>query len=71
MDFTLSPDIESYRQRYKAFVAEHLLPLEADPASFDDDENIRLDLLDTMRANIQGYLNHQYTSTLSPNTLGP
>ena len=36
MDFTLSPEIEAYRLRYRQFVAEHLLPLEADPASFDD-----------------------------------
>ncbi len=50
MDFTLSPAIEGYRLRYKAFVAEHLLPLESDPASFDDHENIRLDLLDILRA---------------------
>lgn len=50
MEFTLTPEIEGYRQRYKAFVAEHILPLEADPASFDDHENIRLDLLDTLRA---------------------
>ncbi len=49
MDFTLSAEIEGYRARYKAFVAEHLLPLESDPASFDDHENIRLDLLETMR----------------------
>src|SRR5688572_7540428 len=50
MEFTLSPEIEAYRQCYKAFVAEHLLPLERDPTSFDDHENIRLDLLDTLRA---------------------
>ena len=50
MEFTLSAEIEGYRQRYKAFVAEHILPLERDPASFDDHENIRLDLLDTVRA---------------------
>jgi len=50
MEFTLTPEIDGYRQRYKAFVAEHILPLEADPASFDDHENIRLDLLDTLRA---------------------
>jgi len=53
MDFTLSPDIERYRARYKAFVAEHILPLECDPASFDDHENIRLDLLDTLRDKAQ------------------
>ena len=43
MDFTLPPEIETYRQRYKQFVAEHILPLERDRASFDDHENIRLD----------------------------
>ena len=50
MDFTLSPEIESCRARYKAFVAAHILPLERDAASFDDHENIRLDLLETLRA---------------------
>ena len=50
MDFTLTPEIDDYRKRYRAFVAEHLLPLESDPQSFDDHENIRLDVLDKMRA---------------------
>lgn len=50
MDFTLSPEIEQYRMRYRQFVAEHILPLERDRASFDDHENIRLDLLETLRA---------------------
>jgi acyl-CoA dehydrogenase len=50
MDFTLPPQIEDYRKRYCAFVAEHLLPLEGDPQSFDDHENIRLEVLDKMRA---------------------
>jgi acyl-CoA dehydrogenase len=50
MDFTLPPQIEDYRKRYRAFVAEHLLPLESDPQSYDDHENIRLDVLDKMRA---------------------
>ena len=50
MDFTLTPDIENYRQRYKAFVAEHIIPLESDSNSFDEHENISLDLLDQLRA---------------------
>ena len=50
MDFLLDPKIESYRKRYREFVLERLLPLERDPASFDEHENIRLDLLDTVRA---------------------
>ena len=50
MDFTLPPDIEDYRKRCRAFVAEHLLPLELDPGAYDDHENIRLDVLENMRA---------------------
>jgi len=50
MDFTLPSAIDDYRKRYRAFVTEHLLPLEGDPQSFDDHENIRLDVLDKMRA---------------------
>ena len=50
MDFSLPPQIDDYRKRYRAFVAEHLLPLEGDPQSYDDHENIRLDVLDKMRA---------------------
>ncbi len=50
MDFTLPPQIEDYRKRYRAFVAEHLLPLESDPQSYDGHENIHLDVLDKMRA---------------------
>ena len=49
MDFTLPTHVEEFRLRYRAFVAEHLLPLESDPASFDEHENIRLDLLEKMR----------------------
>lgn len=50
MDFTLPPQIEDYRKRYRAFVAEHLLQLEQDPNAYDDHENIRLDVLEKMRA---------------------
>jgi len=49
MDFTLPEEIEEYRKRYQAFVAEHLVPLERNPASYDEHENIRLDLLETLR----------------------
>lgn len=49
MDFRLTPDIEDYRQRIKAFVAEHLLPLEADPAAYDEHENIREAVLQPLR----------------------
>jgi acyl-CoA dehydrogenase len=50
MDFTLPPHTDDYRRRYRAFVAEHLLPLERDRAAYDDHENIRLDVLEKVRA---------------------
>ena len=50
MDFRLPAHIEDYRQRYRAFVNEHLLPLEQDADAYDDHENIRLDVLEKMRA---------------------
>lgn len=50
MDFTISPRIEDYRRRIAAFVEERLIPLESDPAAYDDHENIRIDLLDRLRA---------------------
>lgn len=49
MDFTLSPEIEAVRRQARAFVDERLLPLEDDPGSFGEGENIRLDLLAEVR----------------------
>ena len=49
MDFTLPPEIDDYRRRYRAFVAERVLPLEQDAAVYDDHENIRLDVLEKLR----------------------
>src|ERR1700682_5476282 len=50
MDFTLSPEIESLRLHVRAFVEEHVLPLEADPVNFSDHENIPEDRLAVVRA---------------------
>jgi acyl-CoA dehydrogenase len=50
MDFTLLPEIEDIRVRTRAFVEEHVLPLEADQENYDDHENIRLDLLRDIQA---------------------
>ncbi|WP_306751630.1 acyl-CoA dehydrogenase family protein [Paracoccus actinidiae] len=50
MDFKISPQIDDYRCRIAAFVADRLLPLEADPASYDEHENIALPLLANLRA---------------------
>ncbi len=50
MDFTLPAEVEETRRKIREFVAAEVLPLESDPASYDDHENIRLDLLDEVRA---------------------
>jgi acyl-CoA dehydrogenase len=50
MDFTISPELEDLRKRTRAFIDEHVIPLESDPANYDPYENIRLDLLETVRA---------------------
>jgi acyl-CoA dehydrogenase len=50
MDFRLPPEIDSYRSRYRAFVAERILPLEDDPQSFDEHGNIALPVLEPLRA---------------------
>ena len=49
MDFTLSPEIEALRLKARAFVAEHVIPLESDRASYDAHENISLDVLKPLR----------------------
>lgn len=49
MDFTISRDIDDVRRRTLAFVEAHVMPLEADRASYDEHENIRLDLLEGLR----------------------
>jgi acyl-CoA dehydrogenase len=49
MDFTLSPEIESIRLRVRAFIEEHVLPLESDPANFVDHENIPHERLEPVR----------------------
>ncbi|MCT8971611.1 acyl-CoA dehydrogenase family protein [Microbaculum marinisediminis] len=50
MDFTLSPEIDALRLKVRTFVADEIEPLEADPASYNEFENIRMDLRDRMRA---------------------
>ena len=49
MDFTLPPEIEDIRLRVRAFVEEHVLPLEADPANFAEHENIPSERLAPVR----------------------
>jgi len=50
MDFSLSPEIEDYRLRVRAFVEAHVLPLEQNPAAFDAHENIRESVVAEVRA---------------------
>ncbi len=50
MDFILAPEIERYRARIREFVAEHILPLEQDPANYDVGENIAERVLEPLRA---------------------
>ena len=53
MDFSLPPEIESYRRRVRAFVADHIVPLECDPANFDDHENIDQEVLGRVRQEVK------------------
>ncbi|MCY1021147.1 acyl-CoA dehydrogenase family protein [Pyxidicoccus sp. MSG2] len=50
MDFSLSPEVEDYRLRVRAFVEQHVLPLEKQPDAFDAHENIREDVVARVRA---------------------
>ncbi len=49
IDFTLPPEHEDIRLRTKAFVAQHVLPLEVDRGNYDEHENIRGDLMEALR----------------------
>ena len=49
MDFSLSPEIDTLRLKVRAFVEEHMIPLEADRANYDAHENISLEVLRPLR----------------------
>ncbi|MCH8092355.1 MAG: acyl-CoA dehydrogenase family protein [Proteobacteria bacterium] len=53
MDFSLPPEIESYRRRVRAFVAENIRPLESDSANFDPHENIDQEVLGRVRQEVK------------------
>ncbi len=53
MDFNLAPETDDIRRRIRAFVDARVIPLEAKPESFDEHENIRLDLLDDLRGQVK------------------
>ncbi|MBS7701388.1 MULTISPECIES: acyl-CoA dehydrogenase family protein [unclassified Chelatococcus] len=68
MDFTVSPRIEEFRTRIAAFVESKVLPLEANRSSYDEHDNIRLDLADKLRAEARA--EGLWCLQLKPNTGG-
>ena len=50
MDFTLEPKFDALREKTRDFIAEHILPLEADKANYDAHENIALPILEAARS---------------------
>ncbi len=49
MDFTIPPRVEEFRARIARFVADEILPVEADRAAWDAHGNIALDWLEALR----------------------
>ncbi|MFM8991432.1 MAG: acyl-CoA dehydrogenase family protein, partial [Alphaproteobacteria bacterium] len=54
MDFRLDAATEELRARVRAHVSSRLIPLEADPATWGEGENIREDRLAELRAEARG-----------------
>lgn len=50
MDFALSNEARLARERFRAFVREHVLPRDTMPESFDEHGNVREVLLEALRA---------------------
>ena len=49
MDFSITKEINELRHKTRAFISESVVPLESDSANYDDYENIRLDILESIR----------------------
>jgi acyl-CoA dehydrogenase len=49
MDFSLPPEIEAFRLQVRDFVEREILPLEAEPESYDGHENINHETLQALR----------------------
>ena len=50
MDFTLSKEIEDYREAVRNFVDTEIIPLEADKSNYDHHENIAPKVLKATQA---------------------
>ena len=53
MDFSIYPELAEIEQRIKTFVQDEIIPLESDPASYDDHGNINLPLLQEIRHKVK------------------
>ncbi|MFW5834465.1 MAG: acyl-CoA dehydrogenase family protein [Pseudomonadota bacterium] len=53
MDFALPPELAATKRRVEAYVADRLLPLEAEPASWGEGENIAWPLVEELRREVQ------------------
>ena len=53
MDFTLTDDVSAFVGRITQFVRERIVPLESDRANFDEHDNLRLDVLERVRADVK------------------
>lgn len=53
MHFSLTPEIDRLRLRVREFVANEIMPLELDRASYDEHENIAEPMLQSMRSKIK------------------
>ena len=53
MDFNISSEYQALMHKVDCFVQDRLLPLERDPSSFDGHENVREDLLQTLRQEVK------------------
>ncbi len=49
MDFTLPPEIDDLRLRVRSFVADEIMPVEADRANYNEYENIKMSVLEDLR----------------------
>ena len=53
MDFSLTDDVAAFVARITQFVRERIVPLERDRANYDEHDNLRLDVLERLRAEVK------------------
>jgi acyl-CoA dehydrogenase len=53
MDLALTPELDTLRRRLRAFVEREIMPLERDPAAYDEHENIALPRLEALRKKVK------------------